>query len=52
MRSDFDEEDLWRGSVESGKLEEASFLGGKAHGETAKEKQHKAATRRLPLRTD
>ena len=51
-RSDFDEEDLWRGSVESGKLEEASFLGGKAHGETAKEKQHKAATRRLPLRTD
>lgn len=28
------------------------FLGGKAHGETAKEKQHKAATRRLPLRTD
>lgn len=28
-RSDFDEEDLWRGSVESGKLEEASFLGGK-----------------------
>ena len=43
-RSDFDEEDLWRGSVESGKLEEASFLGGKAHGETAKEKQHKAAT--------
>ena len=51
-RSDFDEEDLWRGSVESGKLEEASFLGGKAHGETAKEKQHKAATRRPPLRTD
>ena len=51
-RSDFDEEDLWRGSVESGKLEEASFLGGKAHGETGKEKQHKAATRRLPLRTD
>ena len=50
-RSDFDEEDLWRGSVESGKLEEASFLGGKAHGETAKEKQHKAATRRPPLRT-
>ena len=30
----------------------ASFLGGKAHGETAKEKQHKAATLRLPLRTD
>ena len=26
------------GSVESGKLEEASFLGGKAHGETGKEK--------------
>ena len=51
-RSDFDEEDLWRGSVESGKLEEASFLGGKAHGETGKEKQHKAATRRPPLRTD
>ena len=28
-RSDFDEEDLWRGSVESGKLEEASFFRGK-----------------------
>lgn len=50
-RSDFDEEDLWRDLLKAESWRRL-FFRGKAHGETAKEKQHKAATRRLPLRTD